>query len=95
MGEIYVKTEELRNKIADLKVLRSRCAALNMAVQPFSGGGKPIEILRCMDEKYFAIRSAMTTLIDRTVVFLEDAVNRIEETDRTAAQEMRQGEAHS
>lgn len=75
----------LNEKIDRLRALKVRCEGLDVSTVWAEGSGLTNAQLRELDGQYEALRSAMTQLLDNSVLFFENVRQSMVETDNAAA----------
>lgn len=88
MDQIHVDKEKLKDKISQLKELKSECDRINTKPQALSGGGTSVNALANIDEEYDTIRDAMGQLIENAVGFFENVLNSVTEADEVSSEKL-------
>ena len=72
MSEIKVNINNLENGIKDLQKLLVTCMDIDVSAEEMLGGGRSIETIHSVDQRYSALKASLITLITNSIGFFEN-----------------------
>lgn len=89
MSEISINIPEINNEITKLQSLQSKWSSERTTPPSTIGGGKSVNAIEDLAEKYKSLGDSLDELISNTIYFLENTKNSFISSDSSAADGIR------